>query len=92
MSRAGGDPERRAAFRAFVRANHPDAGGDPEVFVAGLREFQRQADADTDERTEDDSARFDAPVTFVVSRGGVAGAVDKAKRWRHRRRRPPRVV
>ncbi len=26
----------RAAERAFVRAHHPDVGGDPEVFVAGL--------------------------------------------------------
>jgi hypothetical protein len=26
----------RAAERAFVRAHHPDVGGDPEAFVVGL--------------------------------------------------------
>ncbi|GAB3457118.1 hypothetical protein GCM10027570_39350 [Streptomonospora sediminis] len=25
------------AFRAWVRANHPDRGGDPEAFAEGLR-------------------------------------------------------
>jgi hypothetical protein len=88
VSGAGGDPERRAAFRAFVRANHPDAGGDPEVFMAGMREYRRRSGGDN----EDDPDRFDAPVTFVVNRGGITGAVDRAKRWRRRRRRPPRVV
>jgi hypothetical protein len=32
-------PEERAAFRAFVREHHPDRGGDPEVFAAGLARF-----------------------------------------------------
>jgi hypothetical protein len=82
-SRALSSAEERAAFRAFVRENHPDAGGDPEVFMAGLREFR--------ERGVEDADRYDAPVTFVVSRRGVAGAVEKAKQWRSRRRRPPRV-
>ncbi|WP_067483354.1 hypothetical protein [Actinomadura hibisca] len=27
----------RAEFRAWVRENHPDLGGDPEAFAAGLR-------------------------------------------------------
>jgi hypothetical protein len=25
--------------REFIRAHHPDRGGDPEVFMAGLRQF-----------------------------------------------------
>ena len=29
-------PEERAEFREFVRTHHPDRGGDPEVFVAGM--------------------------------------------------------
>lgn len=29
-------PEERAAYRAFVRDHHPDRGGDPDAFVAGL--------------------------------------------------------
>lgn len=31
--------EERSAFRAFVREHHPDRGGDPEVFAAGLARF-----------------------------------------------------
>lgn len=31
------DAEQRAAVRRFVREHHPDRGGDPEVFAAGLR-------------------------------------------------------
>jgi hypothetical protein len=27
---------RRRAFRAFVRAHHPDVGGDPAVFAAAV--------------------------------------------------------
>ncbi|WP_181779665.1 hypothetical protein [Pseudonocardia pini] len=45
----------RAAFRAFVREHHPDRGGDPEVFAAGMARF-REPPADP---------RFDAPVVFV---------------------------
>ena len=33
-------PEERAEFRAFVRDHHPDRGGDPEVFAAGLARFR----------------------------------------------------
>jgi hypothetical protein len=48
--------EERAAYRAFVRENHPDHGGDPEVFVAGLARFRE---------AEPDDPRFDAPVEVV---------------------------
>jgi hypothetical protein len=34
-----GDDDGRSAFRAFVREHHPDRGGDPGAFVAGLRRF-----------------------------------------------------
>ncbi|MGI8760204.1 MAG: hypothetical protein ACR2LF_02665 [Jatrophihabitantaceae bacterium] len=27
---------QRAERRAFIRANHPDRGGDPQAFIAGL--------------------------------------------------------
>jgi hypothetical protein len=36
-----GEQERRD-FRAWVRAHHPDAGGDPEAFVAGLTAWRRR--------------------------------------------------
>ncbi|MET9000853.1 hypothetical protein [Amycolatopsis sp. Hca4] len=69
------DPEGRAAFRAFVRAHHPDVGGDPAEFAAGLARFREPAP----------DARFDAPVTFVRRRRGLAAVLARF------RRRPPRV-
>ncbi|WP_232376121.1 hypothetical protein [Amycolatopsis aidingensis] len=86
----------RAAFRAFVRENHPDVGGDPHVFAEGLDRFRRdrpenrQGGPDRQDQPEDDS-RYDAPVVFVSTPGGVAGLTNRVKRWRGRRRRPPRV-
>lgn len=77
------DPEARAAFREFVRTHHPDVGGDPAEFAAGLARFragQSEVDPDVD-------ARFDAPIRFVVNRRGVAAVLAKLRR----RRRPPRV-
>ena len=38
------DAERRR--REFIRAHHPDRGGDPEVFVAGLRSFDADREAE----------------------------------------------
>jgi hypothetical protein len=46
--------EERAAYRAFVRENHPDRGGDPDAFVAGLERFKAG-----------DDGRFDAPIEVV---------------------------
>lgn len=28
--------------REFIRANHPDRGGDPDVFIAGLRSLDAE--------------------------------------------------
>ncbi|RFU42712.1 hypothetical protein DZF91_05090 [Actinomadura logoneensis] len=71
----------RAAFRAWVRAHHPDLGGDPEAFAAGLRR-----------RGDDGRARADtfpdAPVVGVHRRHGPVAAV---LRWRYRRRRARRL-
>jgi hypothetical protein len=78
--RGGRDtPEGRAAFREFVRTHHPDVGGDPAEFAAGLARFRAGA-------SEVDS-RYDAPVSFVVNRRGIAALVARFRR----RRRPPRV-
>ena len=30
------DPQLRAERRAFIRDHHPDRGGDPDEFIAGL--------------------------------------------------------
>lgn len=61
--------QERSAFRAFVRENHPDRGGDPEVFVAGLARFGATSpsgsEADGDAHG-DAHPRFDAPVEVVT--------------------------
>jgi len=38
------DAERRR--REFIRAHHPDRGGDPEIFVEGLHSFDADREAD----------------------------------------------
>jgi hypothetical protein len=39
--------EVRRRRREFIRAYHPDGGGDPEVFVTGLRAFDTGHEPDT---------------------------------------------
>ncbi|WP_328643944.1 hypothetical protein OHS58_22865 [Amycolatopsis sp. NBC_00348] len=78
------DPEARAAFREFVRTHHPDVGGDPAEFAAGLARFRAGKSA-VDSTIGD--ARFDAPIRFVVNRRGVAAVLARLRK----RRRPPRV-
>ncbi|RRO14787.1 hypothetical protein EIL87_18820 [Saccharopolyspora rhizosphaerae] len=76
------DPATRAEIRAFVRANHPDVGGDPEAFAAGLARLRARSG---------DGSRFDAPVVVEVRPRGVRGVLHRVRcRWR-RRHAPPRV-
>ncbi len=58
-------PEQRAAYRAFIRDHHPDRGGDPEYFVAGLARL-RAGPAASPEATQSDRARYDAPIEIVT--------------------------
>lgn len=37
------EQERRRARRDFARRHHPDRGGDPETFAAGMRAFDAPA-------------------------------------------------
>lgn len=76
-------PERRAAFRAFVRIHHPDVGGDPETFRAGLAAF---ADVVAPSGgmplgragPAPDDPRLDAPITAV--RDGAVHRIGRAGR------------
>ena len=56
--------EQRAAYRSFVRTHHPDRGGDPAVFVAGLAHFRELARSGPrpDPPAPD---RYDAPIEIV---------------------------
>jgi hypothetical protein len=73
--------QERSAFRAFVREHHPDRGGDPELFVAGLARFGAKPEDVTDERRYDAPIEVVTPMPFPV-RVGVA----LIRTW-HRRRR-----
>ena len=42
MSGTAPDTGARQAFRAWVRVHHPDAGGDPEEFAAGLSRWRAE--------------------------------------------------
>lgn len=77
-------PEERAAFREFVRTHHPDRGGDPEVFMAGLARFSSRPEHPPP------PARYDAPIEVVGSLPvpvRVAVALIRTVRWHRRRRR-----
>ena len=37
------DPQLRAERRAFIRDHHPQRGGDPDEFIAGLHRLIRAA-------------------------------------------------
>lgn len=81
MDRA--ERDRRARRREFIRTHHPDVGGDPTKFVAGLARF--------------DYAPFHLPygqsarVVIVPSRRWPVSAANLALRRIRRRGRPPRV-
>lgn len=90
-------PAERAAYRAFVREHHPDRGGDPEEFVAGLARFRsgdRGPAADSAgnggaaaDRPRD---RADGPVEIVASLPPpLRLALHLVRIWRRRYR--PRV-
>ncbi|MGH3439317.1 MAG: hypothetical protein ACRDRN_23015 [Sciscionella sp.] len=76
----------RSAFRAFVLSNHPDVGGDPAAFIAGLSRFRR-----AHRGVQEDESRYDAPVILVGTPHGLHRALRRLRQWRDQRRRPPRV-
>ena len=76
----------KAAYRRFVRTHHPDVGGDPDEFAAGLREFQRDPEiaAGTEPAPRGES------LVFVRRSRGVPRLL-AAFAERRRRKRNPRV-
>ncbi len=82
----------RAAFRRFVREHHPDRGGDPETFVAGLARFGSRPGSGSGSTPPeaddwaDDWARFDRPIEVVPTLSfPVRVGVALIRTW-HRRR------
>jgi hypothetical protein len=72
-------PEQRIAFRAFVRDHHPDRGGDPAVFTAGVDRFRVGDAADAVSTDAGPPANPHDPMSFPV-RLGVA----LVRTWRRR--------
>ena len=68
--------QRRHARREFVRTHHPDLGGEPEAFIAGLAWFEAH-----DHRPD--------PVVVVRRPRGLAGWCRHVVGVAHRRVRPP---
>ncbi|MGD9989647.1 hypothetical protein [Pseudonocardia sp.] len=80
-------PEERAAYRAFVRENHPDRGGDADAFVAGLAQLRTP----TGPAAPDDTTRDDVVfVRDVPLPARIAVALLRTVR-RHRRDRLDRL-
>lgn len=76
----------RRAFRAFVRAQHPDRGGDPAVFAAGVAAYRRY------QRPAGRAGPAVGHVVFYRRRRGLAVLAGYWLDRRARRRRPPRVL
>jgi len=74
------DRQARLARREFVRRHHPDRGGDPDVFQAGLETFA--ANPGPGPGVGVTAVRRQGPLREVV--------LGLVRRWR-RRHAPPRV-
>lgn len=79
------DPDARRRYRAFIRANHPDAGGDPEVFAAGLERLRARSRPQRGRERRPD--RYDAPVEVVPNARMVTRLAGRVRAWRRRRKR-----
>ena len=76
----GGAKRRR---REFIRAHHPDRGGDPEVFMAGLRRL----DAAPEQPALEPLPR----VVVVVRRAWLIRLIIAMAQWVHHEEKVPRV-
>jgi hypothetical protein len=74
---------QRRARRDFIRAHHPDAGGNPDDFIAGL------ADLDAGRRVA--PAARATPVTVVARSAWPVSLTTVMLRRIRRRYQPPRV-
>lgn len=79
-------PHERAAYRRYIKENHPDVGGDPAAFAVGLARLQAAFPRDPVPNPHD------APVEFVDRAERMRRRIRRIW-WRLRRRRgPPRVL
>ncbi len=60
-----GDAEARARYRRFVKEHHPDVGGDPEVFAAGIAHLKSEQLRTARGKARGPDARYDAPIVVL---------------------------
>ncbi len=68
--------------RDFIWTHHPDRGGDPDLFVAGLRSFDAAPESEAEPLPT---------VVIVPHRGWPARLVSQAARRIRHGKNPPRV-
>jgi len=90
------DDSRRRARREFIRTHHPDVGGDPAVFTAGLAEFHTgSAEGSFTTRWPEwvapDDRRLNADIVFRRRPRGFEAVLLWLKQLRDRDKRPARV-
>jgi hypothetical protein len=93
------DANSKAAFRRWAREHHPDVGGDPGVFAAGVQAERegRWEEFITCGCVQAGTAGLPAeprPHTQVYVRRSARGVVRlyvAARRWQDKRHMPPRV-
>jgi hypothetical protein len=85
--------QQKAAFRRWARENHPDVGGDPEVFAAGLQAAREGRFSEPTEPLRAPPSAEESRTTVYVQRSihGLARVIVATQKWNARRRRPPRV-
>lgn len=84
-----GGAEARARYRRFVKEHHPDVGGDPEVFAAGIAHLKSEQLWAARGKARDPDARYDAPIVVLSDWQLRLARVLRLLRWI--RRAPPRV-
>ncbi|WP_462186370.1 GTP-binding protein [Frankia sp. CcWB2] len=80
---------RRAEIRAFIRTHHPDRGGDPQAFAAGLRALRSAPDGPAGPdalgvpgvRLTTHHRPTAAGILFAWVRGRGRRCPDSARRW-----------
>lgn len=87
---------QRHAYREFIRTHHPDIGGDPEVFAAGLAEFREGSvsgsfTARWPEWVSPDDRRLKADIVFHRKPRGFEAIFVRLKQLCSRDKRPVRV-
>ncbi|GAA2026331.1 hypothetical protein [Nocardiopsis rhodophaea] len=80
----GRSRDQRGAYRAWVRENHPDRGGDPRAFAEGVARWRRSLDGPGALASE--NGRAPGGIQAFRAPRGPAGWVLRALRRRAARR------